>query len=287
MKKRILTGDRPTGKLHLGHYVGSLKNRLRLQDEYIPLRPSDSADVFPHERKYEIYLLVADLHALTTKTDTSNLKQNIKDLVLASCPWLQAADILMVRANLVPVGKDQTSHVELTREIAQKFNSTYGKVFPLPEALVPEEIGTLPGIDGKQKMSKSLDNAIFLSDNESAVREKVMKMYTDPTRIHPTDPGHVEDNPVFIYLKAFTTSKDEKKLAEYREKYKKGEIGDIEVKEFLVKTLNEFLSPIRIRRQELEKQSGLVDEILDEGNKKASAEAQNTLKLAKEAMKLP
>ena len=348
MKKRILTGDRPTGKLHLGHYVGSLKNRLRLQDEYIPLRPSDSADVFPHERKYEIYLLVADLHALTTKTDTSNLKQNIKDLVLdqlsvgidpakvtfcvqsqipedqelaiifsmlvpkprlervptlkevmrdlkietaslglLAYPVLQAADILMVRANLVPVGKDQTSHVELTREIAQKFNSTYGKVFPLPEALVPEEIGTLPGIDGKQKMSKSLDNAIFLSDNESAVREKVMKMYTDPTRIHPTDPGHVEDNPVFIYLEAFTTSKDEKQLAEYREKYKKGEIGDIEVKEFLVKTLNEFLSPIRIRRQELEKQSGLVYEILDEGNKKASAEAQNTLKLAKEAMKLP
>lgn len=330
MKKRILTGDRPTGKLHLGHYVGSLKNRLRLQDEY------------------EVYLLVADLHALTTKTDTSNLKQNIKDLVLdqlavgidpskvtfcvqskipedqelaiifsmlvpkprlervptlkevmrdlkietaslglLAYPVLQAADILMVKADLVPVGKDQSSHVELTREIAQKFNSTYGETFPIPEALVPKEIGTLPGIDGKQKMSKSLNNAIFLSDEEQTVREKVMKMYTDPTRIHPTDPGHIEDNPVFIYLYAFGAEKDKKQIDEYKEKYQKGRVGDIEVKKFLAVVLNQFLSPIRSRRQELENQPGLVDEILGKGNKKTLIEAQHTLKSVKEAMKLP
>src|SRR4030043_721494 len=285
MKKRILTGDRPTGKLHLGHYVGSLKNRLRLQDEYIPLRPSDSADVFPHERKYEIYLLVADLHALTTKTDTSNLRQNIKDLVLdqlsvgidpakvtfyvqsrvpevaelamifamlvpkprlermptlkdvmrdlkienpslglLSYPVLMTADILMVRANLVPVGKDQASHVELTREIAEKFNSTYSEVFPIPEALIPKDFAVLPGIDGKTKMSKSLGNAIFLSDDESQVREKVMKMYTDPTRIHPTDPGHVEGNPVFMYHDAFNPNQAE--VEDMNQRYRQGRIGD-------------------------------------------------------------
>ena len=219
MKKRILTGDRPTGKLHLGHYVGSLKNRIELQD------------------KFEVFLLVADLHALTTNTDTSEIKQNIKDLVLdqlsvgidhekvtfcvqsripedqelavilsmfvsksrieriptlkdilrdlkidkpslglLSYPILQAADILMVNANLVPVGKDQASHIELTREIAEKFNATYGKVFEIPESLIPKDIGVLPGIDGKDKMSKSLNNAIFLSDDTGIVEQKVMKM---------------------------------------------------------------------------------------------------------------
>src|SRR3990167_10238943 len=226
MKKRILTGDRPTGKLHLGHYVGSLANRLKLQDDY------------------EMFLLVADLHALTTNTDTSQIQQNINDLVLdqlsvgidpekvtfcvqsripedtelatilsmfvsksrleriptlkdmlrdlkidnpslglLSYPVLQAADILMVGADLVPVGKDQASHVEITREIAQKFNSTYKKeVLSVPEALIPKGFGILPGIDGKMKMSKSLGNAIYLSDDERGVEAKVNKMYTDPTR---------------------------------------------------------------------------------------------------------
>jgi len=329
MKQRILTGDRPTGKLHLGHYVGSLKNRIKLQD------------------KYEVYLLVADLHALTTNTDTSQIKQNIENLVLdqlsvgidpqkvtfcvqsaipedqelatifsmlvqkprveriptlkdmlkdlkienpslglLSYPVLQAADILMIRANLVPVGKDQASHIELTREIAEKFNSTYKEVLPVPESLIPKGLGTLPGIDGKTKMSKSLNNAIFLSDDESVVNEKVAKMYTDPTRIHPTDPGHVEGNPVFVYLDAFGSSSDKVKISDYKEKYKKGKIGDVEVKKFLAVVINRFLDPIRKKREGLQKDSKLVEKILEVGTKKARAEAQQTLQLVKEAMEL-
>lgn len=330
MKKRILTGDRPTGKLHLGHYVGSLKNRLELQD------------------KFEVYILVADLHALTTNTETKELKQNVKELVfdqlsigidpkkvtfcvqsqipedqelaaifsmlvtksrleriptlkdmlrdlkienpslgLLSYPVLQAADILMVKADLVPVGKDQASHIELSREIAQKFNTIYKEVFPLPESLIPKGVGTLPGIDGKAKMSKSLDNAIFLSDNEKTVSEKVMKMYTDPTRIHPTDPGHIEGNPVFIYLDAFASSGDKKQVEDYKGKYKKGKVGDVEVKKFLIQVLNQFLDPIRKRRVELEKQTGFVEKILNEGTKKAREEAKETLEITKKAMNLP
>ncbi len=346
MKKRILTGDRPTGKLHLGHYVGSLKNRLRLQDEYDDHRSSDSAAVF-RQPKYEVYLLVADLHALTTNTDTAEIKQNIKDLVLdqlsigidpkkvtfcvqsgipedqelaiifsmlvqkprveriptlkdmlrdlkienpslglLSYPVLQAADILMVRADLVPVGKDQASHIELTREIAKEFNRTYKEVLPVPESLIPKDLGTLPGIDGKTKMSKSLNNAIFLSDDERAVREKVAKMYTDPTRIHATDPGHVQGNPLFIYLDAFGTESDRSKTNEYKDKYKKGKVGDVEVKKFVAEVINRFLDPIRKKRAELEKDSKLVEKILEEGTKKARIEAEQTLKLVKEAMKL-
>lgn len=329
MKKRILTGDRPTGKLHLGHYVGSLKNRLKLQDTY------------------EVYILVADLHALTTSTDTSKFKQNIHDLVLdqlsvgidpekvtfcvqsgipedqelavilsmlvsktrleriptlkdmlrdlkienpslglLSYPVLQAADILMVKADLVPVGKDQASHIELTRELAEKFNSTYGEVFPLPDSLIPEGIGTLPGIDGKMKMSKSLDNAIFLSDGENEVEQKVMKMFTDPTRIHPTDPGHVDGNPVFIYLDAFGAKKDEAKIKQLKSDYEKGSVGDVEVKKYLVKVLNEFLNPIRNRRKDLEKKEGLVEKILAEGTEKTRKEVIETLRQVKKAMNL-
>lgn len=336
MKKIILTGDRPTGKLHLGHYVGSLKNRLKLQNEY------------------EVYLLVADLHALTTNTNTTEIKQNIKDLVLdqlsvgidpqkvtfcvqskipedqelavilsmlvsknrleriptlkdilrdlrienpsiglISYPVLQAADILMVRANLVPVGKDQASHIELTREIAEKFNSTYGKslpggrqVFEIPESLIPKDLGVLPGIDGKTKMSKSLNNAIFLSDDARAVEQKVMKMYTDPNRIHPTDPGKVEGNPVFTYLDAFGSSSDKSRVEEYKRRYEKGEVGDVEVKKFLVSVLNKFLDPIRYERSKLEKQEDTVEKMLDEGTKKARQEAIKTLKQVKKAMML-
>jgi len=331
--KRILTGDRPTGKLHLGHYVGSLKNRLRLQD------------------KYEVYLLVADLHALTTNTDTSQLKQNIKDLVLdqlsvgidpkkvtfcvqsrlpeaqelavifsmlvqkprlermptlkdivrdlkienpslglLSYPVLMAADILMVKADLVPVGKDQTSHIELTREVAQKFNAVYKKIFPVPEALIPDDFGVLPGIDGKTKMSKSLSNAIFLSDDEYTVRDKVAKMYTDPTRIHPTDPGHVEGNPVFIYLDAFGSTVSpqvRQKVEEYKKRYKDGKVGDVEVKKFLAEVLNKFLDPIRKRRANYQKkEADLVEKILEEGTKRTRAQANETLEQVKTAMDL-
>src|SRR3990170_1320077 len=256
MKKRILTGDRPTGKLHLGHYVGSLKNRIRLQEEY------------------DCYFIIADLHTLTTAPEkTGELSQNVRDLVLdylsvgidpkkatiylqsqipevaelavifgnlvsvprlnrmptlkdvmrdahiqipsyglLGYPVLQAADILMVKANLVPVGKDQQSHIEVTREIAGRFNQFYGdpstgsgQVFPLPVALVPKDIGILPGTDGKAKMSKSAGNVINLSDDKETVKKKVMAMYTDPTRVHGDEPGDVTRNPVFIYLEAFAS----------------------------------------------------------------------------------
>ena len=327
-KKRILTGDRPTGKLHLGHYVGSLKNRVRLQDEY------------------ECFFIIADLHTLTTapeKEKIAELQINIKNLVLdylavgidpqkatiyvqsqvpevtylsllfsmlvtvprcqrvptlkeqmknlqiekpslglLTYPVLQAADILMVRAHLVPVGKDQESHLELTREIARKFNTLYSDIFPIPETLIGGE--SLPGTDGKAKMSKSLGNCIYLSDDAETVRKKVMGMYTDPRRIHPTDPGTVEGNPVFTYHDAFNPNKEE--VEDLKARYREGRVGDIEVKEKLVRALNEFLDPIRKRRAEFENQPNLVQEILTAGNQKARWEAQKTLELAKEAMGL-
>lgn len=327
MQKRILTGDRPTGKLHLGHFVGSLKNRLALQEEY------------------EVFILVADLHALTTNQDTSKLKENTKHLILdqlsvdidaekvnfclqsqvlenqelftiftmlvgknrlekmptlkdvmrdlnieiptlglLSYPVLQAADILMVRANLVPVGKDQISHIELTREIAGEFNKTYSEVFPIPEALTPKDIGTLPGLDGKAKMSKSLDNAIYLSDAADTVVQKVMKMYTDPARIHPTDHGKVEGNPVFIYHDAFNPNKEE--VEDLKKRYREGRVGDIEVKEKLAAAINKFLEPIRTKRKQLEGQPDLVEEILKKGTEKARIEAQETLEKVRLAMGL-
>jgi tryptophanyl-tRNA synthetase len=327
MKKRILTGDRPTGKLHLGHYVGSLANRIKLQDEY------------------EVFLLIADLHSLTTNTDTSRIKENIRHLVLdqlsvgidpkkvsfclqsgipegqqlftifsmlvpkprleriptlkdvlrdlnienpslglLSYPVLQAADIMMLRAHLVPVGKDQASHLELTREIAEKFNATYGEVFPIPEALIPKDLGVLPGIDGKAKMSKSLNNAIYLSDSLSDVQEKVTRMYTDPNRIRPTDPGTVEGNPVFIYHDAFNTNKAE--VEDLKRRYRQGKVGDVEVKEKLASALNKFLDPIRERRAKFEKEEGLVEKTLIEGTAKARAQVQETLQIVKKTMNL-
>lgn len=332
MSKRILTGDRPTGKLHLGHFVGSLQNRVKLQDEY------------------ETFLIVADLHTLTTKPskeDTAKLAENIKDQVLdylsvgidpnkvsiyiqsaipevtqlaiifgmlttvprlnripdlkevmqnahittpsyglLGYPVLQAADILMVRANLVPVGKDQASHLEVTKEIARDFNRTYGETLPIPEALIPKDTPLLPGVDGLKKMSKSAGNDIKLSDPEDVVKKKVMSMYTDPNRIHPTDPGKVEGNPVFIYLDAFAKEGDKAQVTSYKQKYTKGEVGDVEVKKFLVKVLNEFLDPIRKRRQEYENQPELIDKILKEGTAKAREEAQKTLEEVKKAMKM-
>jgi tryptophanyl-tRNA synthetase len=326
-KKRILTGDRPTGKLHIGHYVGTLANRVLLQDEY------------------ECFIIVADLHTLTTninKEQIAEIPQNIRELVLGylsvgldpekvaiylqskvpevaeidllfgmlttvprlsrvptlkevmqtlkienpsygllGYPVLQAADILMVRANLVPVGKDQQSHVELSREIARRFNHLYGEVFPEPQPLIGDAI---VGTDGQAKMSKSLGNCIFLSDDAETVHRKVMGMYTDPTRIHATDPGHVEENPVFIYHDVFNENKEE--VDELKERYRRGTVGDIEVKERLSAVLNQFLAPIRERFFELENQPQLVREIIEEGSKKARKEAQKTLLLIKEAMGL-
>lgn len=326
-KQIILTGDRPTGRLHLGHYVGTLKNRVRLQD------------------KYRCFFIIADLHMLTTKYEQlDEVKQNIRELVLdylavgidpqkstiyvqsmvpevtelftiftmlvsvprvqrvptlkevmrdlrietaslglLSYPVLQAADILMVRANLVPVGKDQASHVEVTREIAQRFNQLYGPVFPVPEALIGE-VPTLPGTDGKAKMSKSLDNAIYLSDSPAEVERRVMGMYTDPTRLRATDPGHVEGNPVFTYHDAFNS--DVAEVEELKARYRAGRVGDVEVKRRLARALNEFLDPIRERRAHFEGQQSLLEEIIREGSRVAREEARRTLALVKEAMGL-
>ncbi len=328
MKKRILTGDTPTGKLHLGHYVGTLENRIHLQHEY------------------ETYVILADTHALTTlnlnyQDIAENTKQVLLDNISAGLepenvvffaesqvpeiyelaalfsmyvgfnralrnptikdeikmkglgdqyslgfinyPIYQAADILCVKADLVPVGKDQEAHLEQTREIARTFNMIKQGLFPEPEALIGR-VGKLPGTDGSSKMSKSLGNTIFLSESTDDLKKKVMGMYTDPNRIHGDEPGNVEGNPVFVYLDAFGS--DKAKIEEFKDKYRKGTVRDVEIKQYLVDVLEEFLAPIRKRRAEFEKQPGLVEKILVDGTKKAREEAQKTLKDVKRAMKI-
>ncbi len=328
MRKRILTGDRPTSEgFHLGNYVGSLKNRVKLQDEY------------------ETFIEVVDLHALTTHYDkTADLEKNIRGLVLGYLsvgldpekvtfflqskvpeileiayflstltsraliarqpalkekldhgeqdtvglfyyPILMAADILTPRANLVPVGKDQKSHVEYARDVAAKFNETYGEVFPIPEPLIGD-VATLPGTDGKAKMGKSSGNAISLTDSPDEVKKKVMGMFTDPARVHGNEPGDVKNNPVFVYLDAFTSESHKAQVISYKSKYEEGKVKDVEVKEFLVEVLEEFLQPLRERRKKFENQPELIDKILKEGTQKARAEAQKTLDLVRSAMKI-
>jgi tryptophanyl-tRNA synthetase len=330
-KKRILTGDRPTGKLHLGHYVGSLANRLRFQDEY------------------ECFLIIADLHMLTTKQsreDIAQAPQNIRDLVLDQLaigidpnkvtfyvqsavkeiyqlnllfemlvtvprlsrlpsikemarnahieeeqvplgllgyPVLQAGDILMPRANLVPVGKDNEAHVEITREIARRFNYQYGEVFPIPDVLVPE-VGTLVGIDGQSKMSKSLGNAILLSDDAKTVEQKVRGMFTDPNRTRADIPGRVEGNPVFIYHDAFNPDVEE--VNDLKDRYRQGKVGDVEVKRKLAAALNNFLEPMRARRAEYEAQPGFIDDLLHAGNARTREVARETIEQVEAAMGL-
>lgn len=327
-KRRILTGDRPTGKMHLGHYVGSLKNRVKLQDSY------------------DQFVMIADVQALTDNFDNpQKVRDNVREVLLdylavgidpvkttifiqslipeiaeltvfylnlvtlervlrnptvkeeikqkgfekslpagfAMYPVSQAADITFLNANLVPVGEDQLPMIEQTREIVRKFNSLYGDVFTEPEALVGD-VKRLPGIDGNSKMGKSLGNAIYLSDSEEELKKKVMGMYTDPNRIHATDPGKVEGNPVFIYHDSFNPNKDEVK--DLKERYKAGTVGDIEVKQKLFDALNEFLKPIRGRRAEFEKNSKELDRILKEGTAKTKEVAEETMKKVRKAMKI-
>jgi tryptophanyl-tRNA synthetase len=199
-------------------------------------------------------------------------------------PVLQVADILCVKAELVPVGEDQLPHVEMTKELARKFNSNYGKIFPEPEGLVGS-VKRLVGTDGNAKMSKSLGNTIFLDENPEDLKEKVMKMYTDPTRIHATDPGKVEGNPVFMYHDAFNTNQEE--VAELKERYQQGTVGDIEVKEKLYVCLESFISPIREKYRYYENNLAVVKEIIEEGARKTREEAQNTLEEVRDRMKLP
>src|SRR3989304_3234149 len=214
------------------------------------------------------------------------LKEQVRDLQLESAsmallayPVLQAADILMVKGDLVPVGKDQLSHIELTREIARRFNDSFRPVFPVPEALVGD-VPILPGTDGKAKMSKSLDNAICLTDDATTVETKVRSMYTDPKRIRADIPGTVEGNPVFIYHDAFNDDRAE--VEDLKERYRKGTVGDVEVKKKLAAALNRFLDPIRERRAEFARRKGLVEEIIHQGSARAREECHGTLSEARE-----
>ena len=326
-RRRILTGDRPTGRLHLGHWVGSIRNRVRLQDEY------------------ECFFIIADWHTLTTRPEKDAIAEvpgNIREMVLdyLACgidperstifvqsavpetaelnlifemlvslprlerlpsikdmaeaahldvlpfglvgyPVLQAADILLPRAHAVPVGKDNVPHVEITREIARRFNYLYGEVFAEPEPLV-SETPSLPGVNGMQKMSKSLGNAIMLSDDSDLVRKRVMSMFTDPNRLRATDPGTVENNPVFIYHDAFNPDRGE--VDDLKSRYREGRVGDVEVKKKLFAALDAFIAPIRERRAAYEARPDIVDDILHAGNDTMRAVARETMAQVRDAM---
>lgn len=343
MAKIILTGDRPTGKLHIGHYVGSLRNRVLLQN-------SGEYD--------EIYIMIADAQALTDNFDNPDkVRENILEVALdyLACgidpskttifiqseisqlteltfyymnlvsvsrlqrnptvkaeikmrgfdasipvgfqcyPISQAADITAFKATTVPAGEDQMPMIEQTQEIVHKFNSIYGETLVEPKILLPQNCACLrlPGTDGKAKMSKSLGNCIYLSDDEETIKKKVMSMYTDPDHIKVSDPGKIEGNTVFTYLDAFSKEEDfglflpeYNNLDELKDHYKRGGLGDVKVKKFLLNVLNKELEPIRNRRHEYEKDIPYVYEILKQGTKNAYEVAEQTLSEVKAAMKI-
>jgi tryptophanyl-tRNA synthetase len=323
----MLTGDRPTGRLHLGHYVGTLKNRVAYQHDY------------------ECYFVVADLHMLTTKNRPEQIRETdrfARDLVLDSIaagidpqgvtfflqsaipeihelytllqnlatvtrlqripslkdmardaqiempygllgyPVLQAADILGVKANIVPVGKDNSAHVEVVREIARRFNGLYGEVFPIPR-YVAGDVPTLIGTDGRNKMSKSMNNAIFLSDTPAAVERKVMAMYTDPSRVRADIPGTVEGNPVFIYHAVFNPDRGE--VTDLERRYSAGSVGDVEVKCRLAVAINALLEPMRERRARHDA-PGLIEDLIWRGTQRVREETRRTLDEVRTAMGL-
>lgn len=343
MGKIILTGDRPTGRLHVGHYVGSLKRRVELQNA----------------NEYEkIFIMIADAQAFTDNAENpEKVRQNIIEVALdyLSCgldpskstlfiqsqvaeltelafyymnlvtvsrlqrnptvkteiqmrnfetsipvgfftyPISQAADITAFNATTVPVGEDQLPMIEQTREIVRKFNTVYGDTLVEPDALLPENktCSRLPGTDGKAKMSKSLNNCIYLADTPEEVRTKVMSMYTDPNHIKVSDPGNVEGNAVFTYLDAFCKDEqfarympDYNNLDELKAHYTRGGLGDVKIKKFLNAVLQEELEPIRIKRKELERQIPAIYEILREGSIRAREEAANTLARVRKSMKI-
>ncbi len=327
-RPRMLTGDRPTGKLHLGHFVGSVANRVRLHSAY------------------QSYFIIADLHMLTTRNtreDIDRTAQNARDMVLDQLaagidpgtstfylqsaipevadlavlfqslvtvprleripslkemardagkeempfallgyPVLQAADILCVKAHAVPVGKDNAAHVEVTREIARRFNYLYGDTFPVPE-MIEGQVPTLVGTDGNGKMSKSVGNAILLSDDAQTVRRKVMGMYTDPQRTRADVPGRVEGNPVFIYHDAFNPKVSE--VDDLKDRYRAGKVGDVEVKEKLATAINAFLDPMRERRERFSER-GYVDRLIVEGTARTREVVKQTVYDARKAMGL-
>ena len=342
-KKIILTGDRPTGRLHIGHYVGSLKRRVELQNS----------------GEYEkVFIMIADAQALTDNIENpEKIRENIVEVALdyLSCgmdptkstlfiqsqipelteltfyymdlvtvarlqrnptvkseiqmrnfeasipvgfftyPISQAADITAFKATTVPVGEDQLPMIEQTKEIVRKFNTVYEEVLVEPEVLLPDNKACLrlPGTDGKAKMSKSLNNCIYLSDTAEDVKKKIMSMYTDPLHLQVSDPGHLEGNTVFIYLDAFCRQEHfERFLPEYanldelKAHYVRGGLGDVKVKKFLNQIMQEELEPIRLRRKEYEKDIPAVYEILKKGSEAAREVAAKTLDEVKRAMKI-
>jgi tryptophanyl-tRNA synthetase len=343
MKKIILTGDRPTGRLHVGHYVGSLAERVKLQN-------SGQYD--------EIYIMIADAQALTDNAEhPEKIRQNIIQVALdyLACgidpekstifiqsaipelteltfyymnlvtvsrvqrnptvkaeiqqrnfeasipvgffcyPISQAADITAFRATDVPVGEDQMPMLEQCKEIVHKFNAVYGDTLTDPEIVLPSNKACLrlPGIDGKAKMSKSLGNCIYLSDSAEVVREKVMSMFTDPTHLHQDDPGHTEENPVFIYLDAFCRPEhfaeflpEYQGLDELKAHYQRGGLGDVKVKKFLNDVMQSELAPIRQRRTEWEQRLPDVYDIMKQGSLAAERKAAETTDNVRSAMKI-
>jgi len=328
-RQRILTGIRPTGPLHLGHYAGALCQWLELQDEYecffliADYQVSDYVDDIERVRRsvWEVtldFLAVgldaeqghyviesavpqhAELSVLlswylplgrlqrnpTLKAEMADLEATKKSVPTAFFiyPLMQVANILMPRANLVPVGEDQLPHIELTRDVAERFNRETGiDIFPLPEGKVGD-VRRLVGLDGDAKMSKSKGNTIDLKDDAETVRKKVMSMYTDPTRLRATDPGHVEGNPVFMYHDAFNPDVDEVK--DLKERYMKGAVGDVEVKEKLVVAINNLLDPIRERRAYYEAHPDLVKQALERGTKAGYDAAEETIIAVRKALRL-
>lgn len=341
MSKIILTGDRPTGRLHLGHYVGSLKNRVNLQNsgEYdeIYLMIADAqalTDNFANPKKVRdnvmecalfylacgidpnktTILIQSEVHALTeltfyymnlvtvarllrnptvkTEIKLRGFEESIPSGFL-NYPVSQAADITAFDATTVPVGEDQLPMIEQTREIVHAFNRIYGETLVEPKELLPDDnlSRRLPGIDGNNKMSKSLGNCIYLDDSDEEINKKVMQMYTDPNHIKVEDPGKVEDNVVFTYLDVFCHDEDfQKYLPEYKnldelkDHYRRGGLGDVKVKKFLIDVLEGILEPIRERRKYYEEHLDLVYKMLDEGSKKARVVAGETLKKVRAAI---
>ena len=343
MKQIILTGDRPTGRLHVGHYVGSLKERVRLQN-------TGKFD--------EIYIMIADAQALTDNADNpEKVRQNILQVALdyLACgldpnkvhifiqsmvpqltelsfyymnlvtvsrlqrnptvkseiqmrnfetsipvgfftyPISQAADITAFGATTVPAGEDQMPMLEQCREIVHKFNAVYGETLTMPEIMLPQNAACLrlPGIDGKAKMSKSLGNCIYLSDEPDDIKKKIMSMYTDPNHLRVQDPGKVEGNPVFIYLDAFSRPEhfaeflpEYQNLDELKAHYQRGGLGDVKIKKFLNAVMQAELEPIRNRRKEWEQRLPEVVEILKEGSAVAEKTAAATLANVRKAMRI-
>ena len=328
-KENLLTGDRPTGKLHIGHYIGSLKKRVEIQDQFnnfimiadqqaltdnaknpekiqnslievildylsVGIDPIKS-NIFVQSQIPELseltmhYLNLVSVSRLKRNPTVKNemKEKNFGDSVPTGFfiyPISQAADITAFKASIIPVGEDQIPMIEQTNEIVKTFNNTYKQnVLKRAKALLPEKgMGRLPGIDGKAKMSKSLNNAIYLSDSPDIIKQKVMSMYTDPNHIRVTDPGRVEGNTVFTYLDAFC--KDKKYLTEMKEHYKAGGLGDVKVKKYLNEIIQSELEPIRNKRNQYQNNLDYIYEILKDGSNKARLIASQTLHEVRDAI---